>query len=119
VPTHEIPLLFIPDSGRLSLQLSRPMAMLGHRIDKRGCNRVPITLMTDDKTRILCVPITFMIGSVSSEACRAQDPALCAGGRDRLAMFVCLFHKFNGIGLLLESLNALIPPGDVHGIEED
>jgi len=98
------------------------MAMAGHRIDELGGHAAGIILLTDDEPLILCVLITFLLGpacGISSEACRAQKPAPCASGCDGLAMFVGLFHKFDGVVLLLERLDALVPTWDIDGIEED
>jgi hypothetical protein len=69
------------DLGRLSLQLSLPMAMLGHGVDERGCNPAGLTFKTDNKTLILCFLLTFMIGpayAITFEAYSAQEPAPCA-----------------------------------------
>jgi hypothetical protein len=62
------------------------MAMLAHGVDELERNSSGLILLTDDKTLILCFPITFTIHLISFEAGSAQEPAPCAGGSECLAI---------------------------------
>jgi hypothetical protein len=114
---------FLRESGwQLILYLAPPVPVLSDGPDELRRNLACLRTKTDDDTcagdNLFPCGVCFN-DFICSGRRRAQQFDACARGGNRLAMLVRLVDEMQSVCFVLEDRDALLPAGNIHGVEQD